>query len=164
MKRTSCASCDGDLLDFLDLGASPLADRFLAGPDDGETWYPLQVAVCPVCWLTQLREIVPGDELYSSDYGFRTGSSPSSAAYFADLADQLLTRYPQQASGLTVEIACNDGTLLNHFARAGWRTLGVEPARGAASEAATAGYLSSRSRSIMRWPRRSGRSMARPGW
>jgi SAM-dependent methyltransferase len=127
MRRSSCAACGGALVDFLDLGASPLADRFPQNMTATERWYPLEVAVCPGCWLVQLREIVPDDELYGSDYAFHTGSSPAAVDYFAALAAQLLTYHGDLAKRLTVEIACNDGTLLRHFADAGCRAIGIEP-------------------------------------
>jgi methylation protein EvaC len=134
LRRGTCAGCDGPLEDFLDLGTSPLADRFPADPGDPETWYPLQVAVCPACWLVQLREVVPDEDLYGADYGFSTGTSPSSAAYFKGWAGWALDRFPG-ARWLTVEIACNDGTLLRHFAEVGCPVLGVDPA-GPSAQAA----------------------------
>jgi methylation protein EvaC len=139
VRRGACGSCNGDLRDFLDLGSSPPANRFPASADDPETWYPLQVAVCTRCWLAQLREVVPGSELYGDDYGFRTGASPASVRYFAAMAAALLGKYGDRAAQLTVEIACNDGTLLARFRDAGCRVLGVDPARGAAAEAIARG-------------------------
>lgn len=136
MKRESCAACGGPLREFLDLGSSPPADKFPASPDAQETWYPLQVAVCTECWLIQLREVVPDSELYGDDYGFRTGSSPAAVRYFGELAGDLLKRYDKR---FTVEIGCNDGTLLRHFARAGCQVLGIDPVPGAAAEAALEG-------------------------
>lgn len=138
MRRSSCAACSGKLTDFLDLGPSPLADKFPADAQEPEHWYPLKVAVCPACWLVQLRDVVPGEELYGPDYGFRTGRSPAAVKYFSRLAGDLLDRYPDTAGKLVTEIACNDGTLLANFADYGCRTLGVEPS-GAANDAREAG-------------------------
>lgn len=138
MKRESCAACGGELRDFLDLGSSPPANKFPATAGEPETWYPLQAAVCTSCWLAQLREVVPDDELYGEDYGFRTGTSPMAVRYFGELAQELMPLYPAQAAQLTVEIACNDGTLLRPFAGFGWPVLGVEPS-GAAADAAARG-------------------------
>ena len=139
MRRSECAACGAALHDFLDLGSTPLADRFPASPGEHEEWYPLVVAVCPRCWLVQLREVVPDGELFGPDYGFLTGGSPAAVRYFARMAGQLLSTYPEQARRLTVEIACNDGTLLRNFAAAGCRTVGVEPAKPAAAAAAATG-------------------------
>lgn len=135
MRRTSCAACGGELTDFLDLGSSPLADIFPADASVREKWYPLIVAVCPECWLAQLREVVPDRELYGADYGFRTRSSPTAVRYFGNLAGDLLKQYGTRA---VTEIGCNDGTLLEHFKTAGCPVTGIEPS-GAAADAAERG-------------------------
>ena len=133
MRRERCGGCGSpDLNLFLDLGATPLADAFPASPDEHEDRYPLQVAVCSSCWLVQLMEIVPDEVLFGDDYGFFSGASPSSVAYFSSYADDLLARFGEQARRLTVEIACNDGEMLQHFKAAGCRVLGLDPARPAA--------------------------------
>lgn len=142
MRRTSCAACAGPLRDFLDLGSSPAANRFPVSAQEQETWYPLRVAVCESCWLIQLREVVPGAELYGEDYGFRTGRSPAAVRYFGEMAHELLALYPEQAAQLTVEIACNDGTLLAEMRKAAVmpvRALGIDPVKPAAAEAAARG-------------------------
>lgn len=133
------AGCAAELVDFLDLGHSPLADSFPESLEAAEDMYPLEVAVCPSCWLVQLREVVSDDVLYGSDYGFRTGRSPAAARYFAALADELREEFEAQARRLTVEIACNDGTLLRHFRAAGCPVLGIEPVKPAAEEARARG-------------------------
>jgi methylation protein EvaC len=96
-------------------------------------------AVCGSCWLIQLREVVPDAELYGGDYGFRTGASPAAVRYFGVMAQNLLNGYRDQARELTIEIACNDGTLLRNFAVAGCKVLGVDPVKPALAEAAAAG-------------------------
>lgn len=134
-----CRSCGGPVRKFLDLGTSPLADAFPQSADEEERRWPLRVGVCGDCWHVQLLDVVPDDLLYGADYGFYTGSSPSSLAYFADYAMWALRRFLRQAQLLTVEIASNDGTLLRHFANAGCRVAGVEPAAGPAQVAQDAG-------------------------
>jgi ribosomal protein S27AE len=136
MNRTHCGGCGSTYLQpFLDLGSSPLADRFPATADQPEDRYPLQLAVCTSCWLVQLTEIVPDGLLYGDDYAFFTGSSPSAVSYFADYAAQLKQQFNLDGKFL-VEIACNDGTML---AEHDCRTLGVEPAAGPAAAARAKG-------------------------
>lgn len=143
MKRTTCGACgSGDLDLILDLGSSPLADDFpatreaaLAAPR-----FPLQLLVCTSCWLVQLGEVVPDELLWGGDYGFHTGASPSSVAYFEGYADWLGKRGLLPGPGeLAVEIASNDGTLLRHLGREGGRAVGVEPAKGPAAAAVEQG-------------------------
>ncbi|MDQ2875364.1 MAG: class I SAM-dependent methyltransferase [Actinomycetota bacterium] len=138
--RTSCGGCgSADLAEFLDLGRSPLADRFpLPGEPDGPS-IPLRVAVCQECWLAQLLDNPPDADLFGDDYGFMTGSSPALAGYFARWARWALAEYPGQAEAGVIEIACNDGTLLRHFAAAGVPALGIEPAGPPARAAVQAG-------------------------
>ena len=126
--RTACAACGGGLRTVLALGATPVADYFpLPDEPDGPA-YPLRMAVCERCWLAQLPDVVPDGELYGAGYGFLTGGSPAAVRYFAAFADWLMARYGERARRLTVEIACNDGTLLRHLAAAGCPVLGIEPA------------------------------------
>lgn len=136
--RTACAGCgSGDLGVFLDLGSSPLADRFPL-PGEHEDWHPLRVASCGRCRLVQLLDVVPDGELFGGDYGFRTGSSPALSAHYERWAKQLLAEQGTRTRGGVVEIGCNDGTLLRHFAAAGWPARGVDPS-AAAQDAAAAG-------------------------
>jgi hypothetical protein len=136
MRREMCGGCGSARLDtVLDLGKTPPANTLPAHPSDPETFYPLQLGVCPDCWLVQQMEIVPDVELYSADYAFYSSASLPKQAYHRDLARRLLREHPSQARQLTVEVACNDGDLLRHFSDVGCRTLGVDPASGPAAKA-----------------------------
>jgi methylation protein EvaC len=137
--RKACAGCGSTRLhDFLDLGSSPLADRFPAAGDD-EEWLPLRVAACEACRLVQLRDVADDADLFGADYGFLTGASPALAAYYAGWAEWALREHGGQARAGVIEIACNDGTLLAHFAAAGCPVLGIEPAGPPARAAEAAG-------------------------
>ena len=130
MRRDRCGGCESESLEvFLDLGKTPLADRFPESADEPEPTFPLEVAVCTKCWLVQLLEVVP-DAILWADYGFYSGASPSKVAYHEHYAAWALKEYGEQARRLTVEIACNDGDLLRHFHAAGCRTVGIDPAAG----------------------------------
>lgn len=125
-RESICHGCQlPGLAVILDLGSSPLADRFrLPNDRDVKASYPLQLAVCNHCSLAQLLYHVPDEELYGADYGFFTGSSPSSVTYFKTFAGWAAQQH-QSDTRLIVEIACNDGTLLENFQGP---VLGVEPA------------------------------------
>lgn len=136
MKRTTCSACgDSGLELFLDLGRSPLADAYQDSPDATPPTYPLQLAVCTGCWLVQLLEVVPGDLLFESGYSFYSSASPPLSAYHERYAHDLLARHGELAKRLVVEIGCNDGDFLRHFAGTDYRVVGVDPAVGPGREA-----------------------------
>jgi len=136
MKRDMCRICQSrELLSFLDLGYSPLADRFLKDKNSIEEIFPLQAVVCTECQLVQLDYDVDDSILFGSDYGFYTGGSPSSIKYFESYAQDIIAKFPEQAKLFTVEIASNDGTLLHHFKNEGCKILGIDPARNVVSYA-----------------------------
>ncbi len=135
MRRTTCSGCGSrDLEPFLDLGMSPVADAYTARAEDDSPQYPLEVAVCPKCRLVQLLEVVDADTLFGTGYSFYTSASAPLSAYHARYADDVRSRYPVAAAQGIVEVGCNDGDLLRHFA-ADFPTLGVDPARGPATAA-----------------------------
>jgi SAM-dependent methyltransferase len=131
--RTTCGGCGGgDLVQVLDLGDSPLADEFPLTADADQPRYPLGLYRCGTCTLVQVTEVVDDAVLWGGDYGFYTGASWVAAEHQRLYAADMLTRFGRLARQLTVEIACNDGTLLRHMKDAGCRTLGVDPAAGPA--------------------------------
>lgn len=135
VRRTSCSACgSSDLEPFLDLGMSPIADAYTARPEDDAPEYPLEVAVCPKCRLVQLLEVVDADILFGTGYSFYTSASAPLSAYHARYAADARIRYGHVAERGVVEVGCNDGDLLRHFA-ADYPTLGVDPARGPATAA-----------------------------
>lgn len=145
MRRDRCGGCgSGSLETFLDLGETPPANTLPAGPADAETWYPLQLGVCTGCWLVQQMELVPDETLYGHDYGFYSSASLPKQDYHRQLSRRLLREYGRQARQLTVEVACNDGDLLRHFADVGCPVVGVDPATGPAEAAAQRGLPVSR--------------------
>lgn len=140
--KVKCSGCASTrLYPFLELGETPLADRFPESHDEKERYYELGAVVCEECWLTQNSETVPDSELYGSDYGFMTGASPSSVEYFRRWAGWALSQYGEQAHSGVVEIASNDGTLLKNFRDAGCPVTGIDPAGPAAAEANSNGIL-----------------------
>ncbi len=118
----------------------PLANSFLSSPAefDAEPAYPLAVAACPRCGLPQLNYVVPAEQLYR-DYIYVSSTSEAVRAHAEHLATGLIAQYRLSHSDLIVEVASNDGTVLQAFKRHGVRVLGVEPARNVASIAIEAG-------------------------
>ena len=134
MRRTSCSSCgSAELTTFLNLGESPIADAYTATPDEVSPRYPLDVAVCGKCRLIQLLEVVDGKTLFGTGYSFYSSASAPLSAYHRQYAADVLGRHPDLARQGVLEVGCNDGDLLRHFAE--FPTLGVDPAEGPAAAA-----------------------------
>lgn len=139
MRRQACSGCGAaDLEPFLDLGMSPIADAYTARPEDDTPTYPLEVAVCPKCRLVQLLEVLDAELLFGTGYSFYTSASAPLSAYHARYAGDIRARYHHIASQGVVEVGCNDGDLLRHFA-ADFPTVGVDPALGPATAARNRG-------------------------
>jgi SAM-dependent methyltransferase len=131
MTRTTCSACGSENLDqFLDLGQSPIADAYTATPDEPAQRYPLRVAVCAKCHLVQLLDVVNG--LFGTDYSFHSSASAPLVAYHEAYAREVLAQHGASARRGVLEVGCNDGDLLRHFAAAGCPTLGVDPSEPAA--------------------------------
>lgn len=136
-KRTTCRACGGSRLRiFLSLGQMPLANAFLSGPEefDGELRFPLDVYFCEKCTLVQLLDVIDPAVLFSH-YVYVTGASETMLAHHRRYADAVADYLGLGPQDLVIEIASNDGTLLQQFQRRNIRTLGVEPARNLAEQA-----------------------------
>src|SRR5580765_4412522 len=132
--RNCCRACASNrLMPFLNLGRQPLANAFLASPDDfaGEAFYPLKVYFCESCSLVQLLHVVDPEVLFR-DYIYVTGTSETMANHNTAYASTVRDLLNLASSDLVVEVASNDGSLLRQFQTLGVRTLGVEPARNLA--------------------------------
>jgi SAM-dependent methyltransferase len=141
MTAVTCRLCDGQLTEtFVDLGMSPLCESYLpAGSlERPETFYPLHVRICPACLLVQLPAYVAGEDIFS-DYAYFSSYSDSWVAHAKRYADNMAGRLRLDADSLVVEVASNDGYLLQHFVAAGIPVLGIEPAANVAEVARAKG-------------------------
>lgn len=136
----ACRFCGAGLKHiFADLGLSPLANRNLL-PDGiaGERKYPLIARVCAQCLLVQADDSVPPDAIFS-DYDYFSSASAGWVAHAKAYSGAMIERFGLGPQSLVVEIASNDGYLLQHFIAAGIPALGVEPAANVAAAALAAG-------------------------
>src|SRR5688500_10169453 len=119
---------------FVDLGMSPLCENFLK-PDElkkMEGFYPLHVYVCAKCFLVQLEEFVSPSEIYS-DYKYFSSYSESWLEHSREYTNKELEQFHVSNKSLVVELASNDGYLLQYFMAKQIPVLGIEPAANAAS-------------------------------
>ncbi len=136
-ETTTCRSCGRlGLVPVLDLGSQPLANR-LRREDElvtEEPRYPLDLAVCPGCALVQITESVDPEVLFG-EYPYFSSVIPSLVAHAKEIATRLVAERGLGPESLAMEIASNDGYLLQHYRDAGVRVLGVDPARNIAAVA-----------------------------
>jgi hypothetical protein len=128
-----CRGCGETALEpALDLKTTALADIYANSAEEAisQPRWPLLMTVCHKCWMAQLDDTVPDEELFGAKYGFFSGSSPALVEHFRLYADWAVRMFGPAARRGVVEIACNDGTLLAHFQGAGLPVLGFDPAAG----------------------------------
>ena len=137
VRISKCRFCQSDLRDiFVDLGMSPLCESFLTADQlDGlEPFYPLKVYVCESCFLVQLQEYVSPGDIFS-EYAYFSSYSDSWLRHAKTYTDLIVERLKLNAVSHVVEIASNDGYLLQYFMEKGIPVFGVEPAANVAQVA-----------------------------
>lgn len=137
MGLSGCRSC-GTMLQktFVDLGMSPLANSYIKPEQLNcmEPFYPLHVYVCEKCLLVQLEQFSTPHDIFS-DYAYFSSFSDSWVAHARDYVDMIVGRFALNPQSRVVEIASNDGYLLQHFVARSIPVLGVEPAANVAETA-----------------------------
>jgi len=137
-----CRFCQAELRQtFVDLGMSPLCQTQIA-PDrlnEMEPFFPLHVYVCNECFLVQLEEYVKPDVIFGADYPYFSSYSDSWVAHAKRYVDHVREDFKIDSRSFVVELASNDGYLLQHFVKAGVRCLGIEPTSGTAEAARARG-------------------------
>ena len=135
MKRRDCRYCKATLsVSFADLGMTPLSNAYLK-PEElerMEPFYPLHAWVCGKCFLVQLEQFETPDRIFSDDYAYFSSYSDLWLDHARRYVEMMAARFP---SSFVMEIASNDGYLLQYFAQRGVPVLGVEPAANVAAAA-----------------------------
>lgn len=127
--RDRCRLCDSILpkTPILDLGSTPLANEYPAAPiAGGQQTFPLFLSQCKSCGHVQLPVVVDPKRLFPESYPYKSGTSPVFRAHLKWLAETVGSMIPK--SGRVLEIASNDGTLLNEFRAHGHEAWGIDPA------------------------------------
>jgi len=133
-----CRHCDSEVSSpLIDLGTAPPSNAYLslAQLQAPEKWFPLKVMVCEVCWLVQTQDVAQAAELFDADYAYFSSFSSSwlehAALYAARMSKELLLG----SDSHVVEIAANDGYLLQYFKEKGIPCTGIEPTSSTAAAA-----------------------------
>jgi SAM-dependent methyltransferase len=141
---SKCRFCHKPLTrSFVDLGLQPLANSYVSMEKAGqpEPRYPLHARVCENCLLVQVDHDVPAEAIFS-DYAYFSSYATSWVEHARRYAAAMMQRFGLGAQSLVVEVASNDGYLLQHFKTAGVGVLGVEPAANVAAVAQEKGIPS----------------------
>ena len=131
----NCRNCETELKEFFSLGQMPSINSFPKKEDfDKEKKYNLSVGFCPKCYLVQILDIIPPEDLFR-DYIYFSSVSNYFLEHCKEVATDLTKRLNLGANSLVLEIASNDGAQLQFFKKLGIPVLGVEPARNIAKVA-----------------------------
>ncbi|HXX58567.1 MAG TPA: class I SAM-dependent methyltransferase [Thermodesulfovibrionales bacterium] len=137
MRSRRCRFCGSGLhVTFVDLGVSPLANSFLRADELGrmEAFYPLHTYVCEHCFLVQLEAFQTPEHMFG-DYVYFSSYSDTWLRHAEEFTNEIMARYALTGSSQVIEIASNDGYLLQYFQQRGVSVLGIEPAANVAEAA-----------------------------
>lgn len=126
----NCRFCKNELTDlFIDLVNSPASNSFLthAELNEPEVFYPLKVYTCSNCFLVQLDEFKKSDAIFDGNYVYFSSYSKSWLAHAKEYTRLMMDRFKFDAASQVIEIASNDGYLLQYFKEQGIPVLGIEP-------------------------------------
>jgi hypothetical protein len=139
--HNACRFCSAHLSrTFVDLGMSPLCENYLTVEqlNQMEPFYPLHVFVCEKCFLVQLQQYVSTDSIFR-EYAYFSSFSESWLAHAQKYTDQMIDQWALGPNSQVVELASNDGYLLQYFIARGIPALGIEPAANVAAVATAKG-------------------------
>ena len=144
LNHRGCMFCGTPLQHtFVDLGMSPLCESYISVEklNQMEPFYPLHAYVCEKCFLVQLDEYVSPEDIFS-EYAYFSSYSDSWVEHAKNYTDMIVNRLALDKRSYVVELASNDGYLLQHFVRKGIPCLGIEPAANTARVAEEKGVSS----------------------
>lgn len=137
-----CRHCGSELhVPFLDLGSAPPSNAYLteAGARAPEIWFPLRLLVCDSCWLVQTEDYAGREDLFTQDYAYFSSFSTSWLTHAEQYVQRMIVRLGLNTGCRVVEIAANDGYLLQYVQAAGIPCYGVEPTASTAHAARAKG-------------------------
>jgi len=137
-----CRHCGASLsLQFLDLGSAPPSNAYLTadGLQAAETWLPLRVLTCTRCWLVQTDDYAGTDQIFTDDYAYFSSYSTTWLDHAETYVASMVLRFQLDSTSRVVELAANDGYLLQFVAARGIPCLGVEPTASTAAAARAKG-------------------------
>jgi methylation protein EvaC len=136
----NCLICQSVIEPFIDFGDMPLGNGFLLPEQFADEYrFHMQVGFCPVCTMVQLLEQPDRERMFHENYAYFSGTSRYMGLHFKNFAEQVINRYLPASDPFVVEMGSNDGIMLQNFAHAGIRHLGIEPSKNVAAIATEKG-------------------------
>ena len=133
-----CRHCSAELnYTFVDLGSSPPSNAYLSKEalKEAEQWYPLRVMICDHCWLVQTEDFVKADTMFANDYAYFSSYSTSWLEHAKNYVEKVSSRFKLNGESVVVEIAANDGYLLQYVKDKNIPCYGIEPTNSTAKAA-----------------------------
>lgn len=137
-----CRHCLSEIkLSLVDLGSAPPTNSYLTEQrlHVAERWFPLRVFVCEHCWLAQTEDFARADELFDADYAYFSSYSTSWLEHSERYTSDMVQLFGLDEQSYVIEVAANDGYLLNFFMARGIPCLGIEPTASTAAAARAKG-------------------------
>jgi len=133
-----CRHCESELtLPLVDLGSAPPSNAYLTKHSlrMPEKWFPLRVLVCDNCWLVQTEDFAQADELFDDDYAYFSSFSDGWLAHAERYVSDMVARFGLTEDSHVIEVAANDGYLLQYVQQKGIPCTGIEPTASTAAAA-----------------------------
>lgn len=133
-----CRHCRNELTHiFVDLGSSPPSNAYLTEENlkAPEKWYPLKVMVCDQCWLVQTEDFIGAGDMFCEDYAYFSSYSSTWLEHAKKYVETMSSRFSLGEGSTVVEVAANDGYLLNYVRKKGINCYGIEPTASTAEAA-----------------------------
>jgi 2-polyprenyl-3-methyl-5-hydroxy-6-metoxy-1,4-benzoquinol methylase len=137
-----CRHCRSKLkLELINLGSSPPSNAYLTKEtiNAPEKWFPLRVLVCENCWLVQTEDFTKADELFNKDYAYFSSFSTSLLRITKNFVADSIKRFSLNANSQFIEVAANDGYLLQYVKENNIPCIGIEPTTSTANVARAKG-------------------------
>ena len=129
----NCLVCHTPIEPFVDFGLMPLGNGFLLPEQFADEYrFPLQVGFCSSCTMVQLLEQPDREQMFHENYAYFSGTSRYMAMHFKEFAEHVRKDFLSGPDPLVVEMGSNDGIMLQNFAQANIRHLGIEPSKNVA--------------------------------
>jgi SAM-dependent methyltransferase len=134
----NCRNCGEKLsLTFIDFGSAPPSNAYLTQKtiNEPEKWFPLKIKICTACWLVQTEDYSEAKDLFTPDYAYFSSFSSMWLAHAKKYVDEVIKRFKLGAKSFIVEVAANDGYLLQYVMEKDIPCVGIEPTNSTATVA-----------------------------